>query len=350
MGATESLQTLIEENRLPELQALLAQPGCDVNAGFQNPPLYLAIACNNVEAVRFLLTLPQLDVNKDGGPPLFRQGPLYLAVHNGNHRIAELLLAHPDVDVNKGYYGTPLLRCIEKGDLRMLKLLLEQPRLDVNYAFGTTPLAKCLAYRNVEALKLLLGHPRVRVAAVSGDLLLFALTTYALDLLALLVQHRETDPNVVVADPANPHLPPGTPLYRAILQYVSVLKYGDTREAREGKFWEPDLGDAPCCPDNPLQRSNRYELYDEVARLASVPNAVPGAVDDGKAVQCRAMIELLLSCPNCDPNRGSEPVTPLHLCAHHGLADITALLLQYHPEVDLTLRDGLWCPQPNPPI
>lgn len=54
----------------------------------------------------------------------------------------------------------------------------------------------------------------------------------------------QTDPNVVVADPANPHLPPGTPLYRAILQYVSVLKYGDTREAREGKFWEPDFGAA----------------------------------------------------------------------------------------------------------
>ena len=54
---------------------------------------------------------------------------------------------------------------------------------------------------------------------------------------------------------------------------------------------------------------------------------------------CLAMVEVLLSLPKCDVNKGQGTTTPLHLCARNGFEDVTKLIFKYHPHVTTSLRD-----------
>eukprot|EP00993_Chasmostoma_nieuportense_P002037 NODE_2869_length_1076_cov_32.737619_g2737_i0.p1 GENE.NODE_2869_length_1076_cov_32.737619_g2737_i0~~NODE_2869_length_1076_cov_32.737619_g2737_i0.p1 ORF type:complete len:315 (+),score=88.42 NODE_2869_length_1076_cov_32.737619_g2737_i0:77-1021(+) len=280
MGVAHSLEHLVVHTELEELAAHTTNE--NVNACYFNPLLYTAVWHRNVAVVRWLIdNFPTVDINQDGGPPLFRQSPLYLAVSNDSLEIATALLQHPEIDPNKGLYGTPLLKAIATHNLRMVELLLAFPRVSPNVGFGYTPLTKAIYCRNTAALEQLLQHSDLRLSNRSGELLFYALNTTALPLLGLLLSHPQIELNIVFVDPEHRQQPPCHPLAKAMQLYSQSPK-------DNGVYWE--------------------------------------------------MLVLLVQHPH---RIDTTLCLPLHLCALWGLCDIYRLLLEHHPELDPHQQDTL---------
>lgn len=81
-------------NVLATIRQLILDPRCrrDVNVStkrLHGTPLTSAAFSGNQDVVKFLLTRPDIDVNKKDG---FGQDALYYSKQNGHHKIVELLL------------------------------------------------------------------------------------------------------------------------------------------------------------------------------------------------------------------------------------------------------------------
>eukprot|EP00906_Rhabdomonas_costata_P003302 RCo005047 len=349
MGASESVQSLLEQNRLDDFKALLSRPGMDVNAGLTSPALYVAVECDCVEAVRWLLAQPGVDVNRDGGPPMFRQSPLFLAVHNGNCEITAALLAHPEINVNKGYYSTPLLHAIERNHGNLVAALLQHPRVDPNYGFGMDPLTKALACGNSEALKLLLEHPATKVSERCPQLLLFALRSCCSDLLQALVRHPQVKLDEPFVDPSTPKDPPQTALFSALLLLQrerhaasSPLSQPES-SVGTGGYWVPDMVMAQPVDTNgdELDRNSLHSIPEQWRGSSEevLPEPVRQSGSRFRIQQLKEMIGILLSSASLDPNKGRAGQTPLHFAAQQGWVDVVKLLLQ-HPRTDVGIADA----------
>lgn len=103
-------------------------------------PLMIASSAGRVEVVRYLLSLPQVDVNHRN---VNRQTALHYATSKNHREIAHLLLeAGADVNASDKYGATPLHRAASQGHDKIVHMLLAHPKIhiDVRNSEGNTPL------------------------------------------------------------------------------------------------------------------------------------------------------------------------------------------------------------------
>jgi len=147
----------------------LVERGSNVNATDKSgsTPLHLAIMENNVEAVKFLVSVEGVDINVRAEK--FEFTPLRKAVFLGNVDIVKTLISHKDIDVNKpDYCGcTPLHTAIMRKHFDVCNILLSVEGIKINTEsvnrnhrgdfFVDTPLHAAVDADNVELVKLLVS-------------------------------------------------------------------------------------------------------------------------------------------------------------------------------------------------
>lgn len=128
-------------------------------------PLTLAIEHRYEEALEFLLSSEEIQINRCDSPG---QSALYLTVGYGDASIVQLLLKRPDIDPN--YHETnwaiaSYFVTIRRGLSTVLAPLLSDPRLNPNIIdlFGKTTLLLAMQLQAHPAIKILAGDPRVPV-------------------------------------------------------------------------------------------------------------------------------------------------------------------------------------------
>ncbi len=125
------LMLAVEEGYLPMVNRLLAR-GAQVNLldVKGQSPLQDAVRNENVEVLRRLLQVPNIDVNLQAMPPEFdrvENVALHSAMETGSVEIVRLLLAAPGINVNtRGEEGfTPLHLAATLGNIAIINLLLD---------------------------------------------------------------------------------------------------------------------------------------------------------------------------------------------------------------------------------
>ena len=159
--------------------------------------LLLAAKENKTDIVHYLLTFPNIDVNRpfykpDYGGPLGedysspRKTPLMYALKHNNMEMLELLLLHPNIDVNycNRYCDPVLTYACKEGNLNVVKRLLTAPGININTVSKSneTAFQTAMTHGHSELVDLLLtqsslANYSVRHAFISAG------TNYALDLL-----------------------------------------------------------------------------------------------------------------------------------------------------------------------
>jgi ankyrin repeat protein len=96
--------------------------------------LHIATLSRNIDAVRVLLDLTDIDRNATDNA---NNSALSYAVFNNDVRIVDLLLAHPDIDVNVNADGTfssqnPLVHACRKNSLSIVLKLIKHPKIVIN--------------------------------------------------------------------------------------------------------------------------------------------------------------------------------------------------------------------------
>lgn len=125
-----------------------------------------AAETGNVEKVRQLLAIPEINVNAcdENGCT-----PLYEASHEGHAECVRLLLAVPYIDVNKSrtYGMTPLLEAIENNHPKCVELLLTAPGIDVNKCdvHGNTALSLAKKMAILIACNVFVSIPNANLAS-----------------------------------------------------------------------------------------------------------------------------------------------------------------------------------------
>ena len=103
--------------------------------------LHVAVSCQNIPAVEYLLTRPGIDVNRakylvedmdEGRWGSYRTNPLYIACERGFLSIVECLLTHPDIDVNRKSGYTPLIAAILADQRAVVECLLQHPDIQIS--------------------------------------------------------------------------------------------------------------------------------------------------------------------------------------------------------------------------
>jgi ankyrin repeat protein len=161
------LHTACEYNNLYAMRRVV-EAGVDVNDETFNEwtPLRIAVRRGLVDPVRFLLSVPSLDIN-----PRSRAGvtPFHLTAKRGDLTIAAYLVARDDVDVDSSSEDgmTPLFHAIMGNHPAFVAFLLELPGVDVNRRGpdNFTPLMASLMYDLQKISKLLIKNPRVDINA-----------------------------------------------------------------------------------------------------------------------------------------------------------------------------------------
>ncbi|KAH6871832.1 ankyrin repeat-containing domain protein [Coprinopsis sp. MPI-PUGE-AT-0042] len=151
-------------------------------------PLALAVMHPDTQALRALLSLPNIDVNIRTS----RGTALMIATEVGNGEAIKLLLANPRVDVNvhqtvarsstwNGIQGkadpvahggvTALILAAAVGSETITRLLLERTDVEVNQANqdGWTPLMFAILNGHLPVVKRLLKHPHIDLDATNSQ-------------------------------------------------------------------------------------------------------------------------------------------------------------------------------------
>ena len=166
-------------------------------------PLYVACVNGNTAVVRYLLTLPDCQVNCVH--ELRGHTPLHSVCSWGRYDIiiVGLLLAREDCDPNvKDIKGnTPLILAIENHNEEIVNLLLRSPKCDPTIANhqGETPLHVSCWKSNVLLVKALLesGKCDPNVRTNTGDTPLHLATQIEdSEIIQLLLTDPQCDPNV----------------------------------------------------------------------------------------------------------------------------------------------------------
>ncbi len=182
------------QSSLPLLQRLLADPRFNPNAALDKEGRLLileAIAKDDAERIRYLLSLPALDLNlqnKYGGTVLFsilardsaafrpirllvlqdarlRFSPSYLfdAVDRKDAQDIDDLLLYGRMDVNQAFKGQTLLeRAVITKNLLMVKHLVEKYQAEID----ANALQRAYADPQPELFQYLLTHPSLKTASV----------------------------------------------------------------------------------------------------------------------------------------------------------------------------------------
>lgn len=138
--------------------------------GIGGTALQRAVESNRVEVVRYLLTLPELDVNENENTSQWT--PLLAAAIHGFADIVKLLLEHPEVDVSaKSRFGhTALIYASMNNHHAVVRMLLADERVDVNATDDSEDDALMLASKRnaLESVELLLAHPKIELRNTLG--------------------------------------------------------------------------------------------------------------------------------------------------------------------------------------
>ena len=140
------------EDRLLPVMKYMYENGCDMEALSTHDnytPLAVAVYCNQIEIVKYLLSL-EVDPSKGFNTPLFD------AVRYEYEDIFSLLLKAENIDLNmKDDYGNPLLSIAARSHPEFVKPLLEAGAFpDIVTASGSTPLMNAVTSRDLDLVKL----------------------------------------------------------------------------------------------------------------------------------------------------------------------------------------------------
>lgn len=130
---TESLSTAIQSHNNDQLLQIIAS----------------LTTLDNPEAVKYFL---------NGGPE--ESSLLYLAIVAKNYTVIEFLLSQPDVDVNKGYYNK-FAPYMMSDDVSVDSINREF--LVTNDYESMTPLFLAVRMQDSKSIRLLLDHPNINI-------------------------------------------------------------------------------------------------------------------------------------------------------------------------------------------
>jgi len=163
------------EGKLADVEFLICSLKADVNAAEEtrgDTALIAACKGGQVETVKYLLKIEEIDVNKcgkNGKPPLFivcsKTSSEDIFVTK-NLEIVSLLLGHQDIDVNtRDRTSTTALMAALRFQSTVYKLLLQHPDIDVNLQKedGTTALMVATSNGNMDAVRELLKNYEIDI-------------------------------------------------------------------------------------------------------------------------------------------------------------------------------------------
>ena len=162
------------------------------------PLLHRAVASGNAELTRYLLQIPNININDK----LEDATPLQAAVASNNMSIILELLSCPLIDLSIESIGPVLTWCFEQRQLLLLRILLELDHFDPNSGshFTPPPLIMAVNNDNIEAVSLLLSHSNVNVniqdRSTGSTALHFAVERQNLDMVRLLLSCPRINPNI----------------------------------------------------------------------------------------------------------------------------------------------------------
>ena len=138
----DALVKAVKDGNLDDCKILI-EDGEDINwnAASQdmNTPLTRAAASGHLEICKFLMSKPDIDINKGG---YYNRSPLLMSSWNGHESIVELLLGHPDIGpslTRAGSGGNTPLGKAKNGGIKMLI----QNKIDAKATVG-----KSFIYKN----------------------------------------------------------------------------------------------------------------------------------------------------------------------------------------------------------
>lgn len=148
------------------IRQLLAQPGIEIDSSHLNPILLLAVYENDIECVRLLLNIPNLNVNItssiDSGLT-----SLMIACDKNHIEIVKLFLALADTNINaRSRRGNvAVMFAMNKGYDECARLLLESDKIDTNVVNqdGEAIITLCAGKSSEETIKVLLSKPGLQV-------------------------------------------------------------------------------------------------------------------------------------------------------------------------------------------
>lgn len=172
--AQERLVEAAKAGNIEAMKAAMSQ-GADVNervhSGSGGTALYQAAFNNQVEAVKFLLGVDDIDVNQNDTNES-QWSALLAAAIKGHDEVVKALLAHPDIDVNMENRGgkTPLIYAVLGSRIGVVKLLLAHARLEINKVddSGFDALMHAAKENKPALVKLLLKHPKMTLLEKDG--------------------------------------------------------------------------------------------------------------------------------------------------------------------------------------
>mmetsp|Transcript_16561 Transcript_16561/g.19308 ORF Transcript_16561/g.19308 Transcript_16561/m.19308 type:complete len:338 (-) Transcript_16561:710-1723(-) len=168
----EEFVTAAKNGDLEKVRSAFAEgvdPNYESKNGDTGTALYAAVYEDKEEVVRFLVGLPNIDVNKSTLQNQFN--PLLIGTLRGRSRAVQELLQKPGIDVNfankKG--KTALMIASEKGRSDIIAMLLDRDDIDVNMMddSGEDALMKAARYNQIDAVKLLLKSPEILIQPCS---------------------------------------------------------------------------------------------------------------------------------------------------------------------------------------
>lgn len=171
MSEYTALLTAVTAKHEHIVKFLLTIPGIDVNSKNNFGTTALQIASGtipNIKIVHMLLAVPSIDINAQDNRG---NTALILAAQENQAHIIKLLLHNTNTAVNTNiqdnYGDTALFKAIEEGHNDCARLLLEVPDIDINIQNinGHTALLKAAFHGNEYIIKLLLQVPKLNLMA-----------------------------------------------------------------------------------------------------------------------------------------------------------------------------------------
>ncbi|VIO91251.1 Uncharacterized protein BM_BM17381 [Brugia malayi] len=121
-------------------------------------PLMIACSAGRLEVVRYLVTLPLVDVNT---PNNNKQTALHYAASKNRPQITTILLKNgANVNAQDNYQATPLHRAASQGHEKIVPILLNEPSLRINLtdSAGCTALHLAVEEQREDIAILLVEH------------------------------------------------------------------------------------------------------------------------------------------------------------------------------------------------
>lgn len=230
------------------VQKLIASGRLKMNINQHNDLLNEAILRDNVETIKLLLQIPNIDVNSTPTTPicsnsskndnlfpsfispsnnLMSNSPLTNAIRNKNPAILMQLLSVPQLDLSPETITKLISECIMANDLLFMRILLSMTNVDLNYSLkeAVAPLIIAAHIGNIEAISMLINNPRIDVNVQeysSGFTALhIAVQSDRVDIVKLLMANSRVNPKIKNKWKQTPiQLAASNPTIRQILKRV----------------------------------------------------------------------------------------------------------------------------------